>query len=555
MTFPPFAGENFLVHHPPSYEEEWAGILRTMVVTAILLLGVLPSLVKSKSNRPSSPPSAVTEDSRTSTVSRLTAGNGKVRVVTRTIIKGQDRGKTVTTTTNGITKSNTSTSKAQGLDTRSIQKKTNQKKTKSKRVDSTSTSSRTNDKSEENANGNEKEKENKSTKDLPGYVLSLINVLFILALFLLVAHSPNNTTTARQVYVAPLLRPEECQTIIQMAENAALRNAQKTKDDLALHTISSLGTEDQETEGAEEREAKIKKYEKILEWPAGWKKDRHHSYPTTDLNVVVDFDSEDKSAIKRILDARLSPLLERVYGVSRDGVRANDMFVVRYDGEGQQSLSRHTDSSHISFNVLLNDEFEGGGTRFHNRVEETYQDAKPRPGQVILNNAMVTHEGLPTTKGTRYIFVGFMNIDQIDPWTRARKNSSLFSTFLSFPWLTVTLKEALMVRKSSIEDGTNRNSHPVLSKNYYVNGILTQLVQRFARWGDVFAPHGIVTLVNDEHADDYLDALDGFQEANKERLLKSRWYTGQQIYVHIDGSFRSNWAERTRNEDKFKEDL
>jgi hypothetical protein len=112
-----------------------------------------------------------------------------------------------------------------------------------------------------------------------------------------------------------------------------------------------------------------------------------------------------------------------------------------------------------------------------------------------------------------------------------------------------------MVRKSSIEDGTNRNSHPVLSKNYYVNGILTQLVQRFARWGDVFAPHGIVTLVNDEHADDYLDALDGFQEANKERLLKSRWYTGQQIYVHIDGSFRSNWAERTRNEDKFKEDL
>ena len=139
MTFPPFAGENFLVHHPPSYEEEWAGILRTMVVTAILLLGVLPSLVKSKYNRPSSPPSAVTEDSRTTTVSRLTEGNGKVRVVTRTIIKGQDRGKTVTTTTNGITKSNTSTSKAQGLDTRSIQKKTNQKKTKSKRVDSTST--------------------------------------------------------------------------------------------------------------------------------------------------------------------------------------------------------------------------------------------------------------------------------------------------------------------------------------------------------------------------------------------------------------------------------
>jgi hypothetical protein len=41
------------------------------------------------------------------------------------------------------------------------------------------------------------------------------------------------------------------------------------------------------------------------------------------------------------------------------------MFVVRYDGEaGQDSLRMHTDSSHLSFNVLLNEEFEGGGTRY-----------------------------------------------------------------------------------------------------------------------------------------------------------------------------------------------
>ncbi len=40
------------------------------------------------------------------------------------------------------------------------------------------------------------------------------------------------------------------------------------------------------------------------------------------------------------------------------------IFVVRYDAtKGQQQLRRHTDSSHLSFNILLNDGFEGGGTR------------------------------------------------------------------------------------------------------------------------------------------------------------------------------------------------
>ena len=40
------------------------------------------------------------------------------------------------------------------------------------------------------------------------------------------------------------------------------------------------------------------------------------------------------------------------------------IFVVRYDAtKGQPNLRKHTDSSHLSFNILLNDEFEGGGTR------------------------------------------------------------------------------------------------------------------------------------------------------------------------------------------------
>jgi hypothetical protein len=272
------------------------------------------------------------------------------------------------------------------------------------------------------------------------------------------------------------------------------------------------------------------------------------------LNVVIDFSTEDKATIKKIMDARLSPLLERVYGVSRDSIRANDMFLVRYDGEGQQALKVHTDSSHISFNILLNDGFEGGGTRFHSRHDDAHEDARPEPGQVLINNAMVHHEGLPTTKGIRYILVGFMNVDVKDPWTSARKNVSWFSTYLSFPWLTVCLKEALMVSRQK-GGGVNRNANPVFSKNFYVNSLLTHSVMKLSLLGDASAPHGIVSLVNQEDSDAYIDSLDTFYESSGKHFKDARWYSGQQIALNLDGTFRANWQERTNNPDKFRDDL
>ena len=60
-----------------------------------------------------------------------------------------------------------------------------------------------------------------------------------------------------------------------------------------------------------------------------------------------------------------APIVERSFGIFRGAIRANDIFVVRYDAtKGQPNLRKHTDSSHLSFNILLNNEFEGGGTRW-----------------------------------------------------------------------------------------------------------------------------------------------------------------------------------------------
>ena len=240
------------------------------------------------------------------------------------------------------------------------------------------------DNDDDNNNG-QSTKNNQKAGLMHSIVLMLSNFLYLLIIFFFIATSPNNIDTSRHVYQAPLLTESECLMIIDMANKAAERNTMT-----AEMKLSNLEDNDNDQK---------KTLEKVLKWPSGWKKDRHGNYPTTDLNVVIDFTMEDLDYISKRLHARLSPLLETIYGISKDSIRANDMFVVRYDGEGQQALEQHTDSSHISFNILLNDDFEGGGTRYHNRVENTYYDVKPKIGDVLINNAMVTHEGLPTVKG------------------------------------------------------------------------------------------------------------------------------------------------------------
>ncbi|KAL3927312.1 MAG: hypothetical protein SGARI_005362, partial [Bacillariaceae sp.] len=108
----------------------------------------------------------------------------------------------------------------------------------------------------------------------------------------------------------------------------------------------------------------------FLTEPYGWQKQRHVSVPTTDLNLVTDpFSKEDRAWIREKLDARLSPILQRIFGVPPSAIRANDIFVVRYDGDRQASLSRHMDDGSITFSALISDNFEGGGTRYWNRLE------------------------------------------------------------------------------------------------------------------------------------------------------------------------------------------
>lgn len=189
------------------------------------------------------------------------------------------------------------------------------------------------------------------------------------------------------------------------------------------------------------------------------------------------------------------------------------MFIVRYDAtKGQPSLRLHTDSSHVSFNILLNDDFEGGGTRFHNRHLDTYADAHLTPGDVLINNANILHEGLATTNGTRYIFVGFTAVETFDPFTERDNDLSLFASWFSLTWMQVRFKQGFENR--GIRDGSlTRSSDHVPSQTWmdssYVHNLFLDIWVYFTIFQDVWAPHGIVNLVEDpDNREKFIAALD-----------------------------------------------
>jgi hypothetical protein len=88
----------------------------------------------------------------------------------------------------------------------------------------------------------------------------------------------------------------------------------------------------------------------------------------------------------------------------------NMSFVVKYTPSGQSNLKPHHDSSLYSAMVALNErgkDFEGGGTRF---LRYDYKHLTQKPGYCVIFPGRLTHyhEGLETTKGTRYILVSFI---------------------------------------------------------------------------------------------------------------------------------------------------
>lgn len=152
----------------------------------------------------------------------------------------------------------------------------------------------------------------------------------------------------------------------------------------------------------------------------GWSTDRHAAYPTTDF--AVDSCPTIHKFITPVLETRILPGIAQLYGVDKEDLQVDDLFVVKYDSRAQAALPLHYDETLISFSVLLSDpnEFIGGGTRFCAStwvVDESQGAGEPmnlvKPsfqGDLFVHCGRLTHEGVRVTSGVRYLLVGFVHV-------------------------------------------------------------------------------------------------------------------------------------------------
>ena len=141
--------------------------------------------------------------------------------------------------------------------------------------------------------------------------------------------------------------------------------------------------------------------------PAAWASDRHASYATRDCSahdVEPNFDL--------IVWSRVRARLAACYELPEASLCLIDAFVVRYDAAAGESaeLAPHRDAGPLSFNVLLSDgsDFDGGATTF---VDAEFDGGDEDAGDAVLHPGQTRHGGRRTTRGTRIIAVGFVEID------------------------------------------------------------------------------------------------------------------------------------------------
>uniref|UniRef100_A0A6I8NJN9 Procollagen-lysine,2-oxoglutarate 5-dioxygenase 1 n=1 Tax=Ornithorhynchus anatinus TaxID=9258 RepID=A0A6I8NJN9_ORNAN len=157
----------------------------------------------------------------------------------------------------------------------------------------------------------------------------------------------------------------------------------------------------------------VEEMEHFGQWSAGDNKDSrlqggYENVPTIDIHMnQISFERE----WHKFLVEYIAPITEKLYPGYYTKAQFDLAFVVRYKPDEQPSLMPHHDASTFTLNIALNRvgvDYEGGGCRF---LRYNCSVKAPRKGWTLMHPGRLTHyhEGLPTTKGTRYIAVSFLD--------------------------------------------------------------------------------------------------------------------------------------------------
>ncbi len=224
------------------------------------------------------------------------------------------------------------------------------------------------------------------------------------------------------------------------------------------------------------------------------------------------------------------------------------MFVVRYDENKQTRLVNHTDTAYISINILLDDDFEGGGTMFWNRaINKPFAHVQPtQVGQVLMHSALLNHEGVHVTKGRRTIFVGFLNVDRVNPFLPGFPMTGLswYASWGSLFWVMTKLKEGYKAAHYRL-----RKQEDHWRNNRYIRSFMGTTKLCLNDFTDNFFNHKVHNLVADEDRDVFLQLLDEGYAGN----AGATWFEGQQVDVDITGHIIKEWSSRSSNSHRFNE--
>uniref|UniRef100_A0A8C0X325 Procollagen-lysine,2-oxoglutarate 5-dioxygenase 1 n=1 Tax=Castor canadensis TaxID=51338 RepID=A0A8C0X325_CASCN len=157
----------------------------------------------------------------------------------------------------------------------------------------------------------------------------------------------------------------------------------------------------------------VEEMEHFGQWSLGDNKDTriqggYENVPTIDIHMnQINFERE----WHKFLVEYIAPLTEKLYPGYYTKAQFDLAFVVRYKPDEQPSLMPHHDASTFTVNIALNrvgEDYEGGGCRF---LRYNCSIRAPRKGWALMHPGRLTHyhEGLPTTRGTRYIAVSFVD--------------------------------------------------------------------------------------------------------------------------------------------------
>uniref|UniRef100_A0A7S0JCX7 Fe2OG dioxygenase domain-containing protein n=1 Tax=Calcidiscus leptoporus TaxID=127549 RepID=A0A7S0JCX7_9EUKA len=133
----------------------------------------------------------------------------------------------------------------------------------------------------------------------------------------------------------------------------------------------------------------------------------HRKYPTVDLPVAsLPCADEVRHAMASRALPRFSSFFGERYGPAESLV-FRDLFVAKYEADGQAGLNGHVDASMLSLVLQLNPttEFDGGGTFF----EHTATLFRPAQGGAVFFIGKVFHAGAPITSGVRFVLVALVD--------------------------------------------------------------------------------------------------------------------------------------------------